>query len=141
MPSGGGSGAGHLKKMDEFMKFETKAPTGDFDLAVIGGLAAQADAYARGLSGGMRRRLELARALMHGPSLLVLDEPTLGLDAHGRRDLWDRITRLLADDGLYLSELTPVRADLETISSAWRRWAEDGDGWYLVPHGEIIARA
>ncbi|MCK3770040.1 class I SAM-dependent methyltransferase [Microbacterium aerolatum] len=34
-----------------------------------------------------------------------------------------------------------TRADLETISSAWRRWADDGDGWYLVPHGEIIARA
>lgn len=34
-----------------------------------------------------------------------------------------------------------TRADLEAISSAWRRWADDGDGWYLVPHGEIIARA
>lgn len=34
-----------------------------------------------------------------------------------------------------------TRADLQSISDAWRRWADDGDGWFLVPHGEIIARA
>lgn len=34
-----------------------------------------------------------------------------------------------------------TRADLQEISDAWKRWADDGDGWYLVPHGEIIARA
>lgn len=50
----------------------------------------------RSFSGGMKRRLELARALMHRPRLIVLDEPTLGLDPQGRRDLWDRIARLRA---------------------------------------------
>ena len=44
----------------------------------------------------MKRRLELTRALMHAPQLLVLDEPTLGLDPQGRRDLWDRIDTLRA---------------------------------------------
>ena len=47
-------------------------------------------------SGGMRRRLALARALLHDPQLLILDEPTLGVDIHGRTALWDHIRRLRA---------------------------------------------
>ena len=59
-------------------------------------LSAHADKRVRGFSGGMKRRLELARALMHGPQVLLLDEPTIGLDPQGRRHLWERIATLRA---------------------------------------------
>jgi len=57
-------------------------------------LVEAADRRVRTFSGGMKRRLELARALMHSPGVLFLDEPTLGLDPQGRRHLWERIDAL-----------------------------------------------
>ncbi len=52
------------------------------------------------LSGGQKRRTDIARALLHNPSILVLDEPTTGLDPESRRQLWDTITRLQSETGL-----------------------------------------
>ncbi|WP_214411957.1 ABC transporter ATP-binding protein [Sphaerisporangium fuscum] len=52
------------------------------------------------LSGGQRRRVDLAMGLIHRPRLLFLDEPTTGLDPQSRADLWDQIRRLREDDGL-----------------------------------------
>jgi ABC-2 type transport system ATP-binding protein len=58
------------------------------------GLADKADAYARSLSGGMRRRLLVAKALVHRPPVVILDEPTAGVDVELRRSLWDYMRRL-----------------------------------------------
>jgi ABC-2 type transport system ATP-binding protein len=58
------------------------------------GLADKADAYARSLSGGMRRRLMVAKALVHAPPILVLDEPTAGVDVELRQQLWAYVRRL-----------------------------------------------
>jgi ABC-2 type transport system ATP-binding protein len=63
------------------------------------GLADVADRIARGYSGGMQRRLDIAMALVHDPAVLFLDEPTTGLDPEVRADMWSEIGRLAADRG------------------------------------------
>ena len=60
------------------------------------GLTEQADMYARQLSGGMRRRLMVGKAMVHQPPILVLDEPTAGVDVTLRQRLWDNIKTLNA---------------------------------------------
>ncbi len=60
------------------------------------GLADKADAYARSLSGGMRRRLLVAKALVHHPPVIILDEPTAGVDVELRRHLWQHMRELNA---------------------------------------------
>jgi ABC-2 type transport system ATP-binding protein len=64
------------------------------DLLKMVGLHDKADAYARSLSGGMRRRLMVAKAMVHRPPILVLDEPTAGVDIELRRSLWDNVREL-----------------------------------------------
>ena len=60
-------------------------------------LESQADAYARSLSGGMKRRLLIAKAMVHRPPILVLDEPTAGVDVQLRKNLWDNVKVLNAE--------------------------------------------
>jgi ABC-2 type transport system ATP-binding protein len=60
------------------------------------GLADKADAYVRQLSGGMKRRLMVAKAMVHQPPVLILDEPTAGVDVELRRQLWERVQELNA---------------------------------------------
>ncbi|MDC1476363.1 ABC transporter ATP-binding protein [Pelagibacteraceae bacterium] len=57
-------------------------------------LESQANAYARSLSGGMKRRLLIAKAMVHRPPILVLDEPTAGVDVQLRKNLWDNVKAL-----------------------------------------------
>ena len=61
------------------------------------GLSDKAHAYVRALSGGMKRRLMVAKALVHNPPILILDEPTAGVDVELRRQLWDYVRRLNAE--------------------------------------------
>jgi ABC-2 type transport system ATP-binding protein len=64
------------------------------ELLAAVGLADKANAYARTLSGGMKRRLMVAKAMVHTPPVLVLDEPTAGVDIELRRQLWEHVRRL-----------------------------------------------
>lgn len=64
------------------------------------GMAQRADEIARDLNGGHRRRTEIARALVHRPAVLLLDEPTVGLDAEARRAITEHVHALCAEDGL-----------------------------------------
>ena len=61
------------------------------------GLIDQKNAYARTLSGGMRRRLLIAKALVHNPEVIILDEPTAGVDVELRRSLWQYVKELNND--------------------------------------------
>ena len=64
------------------------------DILDMIGLTDKAEAYARTLSGGMRRRLLLGKALVHQPQILVLDEPTAGVDIELRQMLWSHVRQL-----------------------------------------------
>lgn len=92
------------------------------------GLADKADSYARSLSGGMRRRLLVAKALVHAPPVLVLDEPTAGVDIELRQMLWDYVRELNAA-GTTIILTTHYLEEAEAMC----------DRIAIVNHGEIVA--
>jgi len=77
---------------------DERAARGD-DLLERVGLADAANRKSSTYSGGMKRRLDLALALLHGPRILFLDEPTTGLDVQSRTALWDEVARLAREEG------------------------------------------
>ena len=98
------------------------------------GIADAADRKVRTYSGGMKRRLDLALALMHRPKILFLDEPTTGLDPSSRNALWVEVARLAREDGVtiflttqYLEE-ADVLADRVAIIDFGRIVAEGSPG-------------
>ncbi|WP_101067226.1 ABC transporter ATP-binding protein [Roseovarius salinarum] len=93
------------------------------------GLEDKAEAYARTLSGGMRRRLLLGKALVHDPHVLVLDEPTAGVDIELRQMLWENVRRLNAE-GMTIILTTHYLQEAEEMC----------DEIGIINHGQLVAR-
>ncbi|GGN53379.1 multidrug ABC transporter ATP-binding protein [Novosphingobium indicum] len=91
-------------------------------------LADKRDAYARTLSGGMKRRLLIAKALVHQPPVLVLDEPTAGVDVELRRQLWELVTEMNRE-GVTIVLTTHYLEEAEELC----------DRIAIINHGELIA--
>ncbi len=91
-------------------------------------LADKRDAYARTLSGGMKRRLLVAKAMVHSPPILVLDEPTAGVDVELRRQLWDLVSQLNRE-GVTVVLTTHYLEEAEELC----------DQIAIINHGELIA--
>ena len=92
------------------------------------GLSDKADAYARALSGGMRRRLLVAKALVHAPPIVVLDEPTAGVDVELRQQLWRHIRELNARGATVL------------LTTHYLEEAEElCDHVAIINHGKLVA--
>lgn len=99
------------------------------DILALVGLEDKADAYARTLSGGMRRRLLLAKALVHHPHILVLDEPTAGVDIELRQMLWENVRRL-NEQGMTIILTTHYLEEAEAMC----------DEIAIINEGRLVAR-
>jgi ABC-2 type transport system ATP-binding protein len=86
------------------------------------------DSMVKTFSGGMKRRLEIARGLLHHPKILFLDEPTLGLDAQTRNLLWNYIRRLNEQENMTIFFTTHYLGEAEAVA----------DRIAIIDHGKII---
>jgi ABC-2 type transport system ATP-binding protein len=93
------------------------------------GLTQAADRKVRGYSGGMKRRLGLALALVHEPRILFLDEPTTGLDPQSRSALWAEVQRLASDSGVTVFLTTQYLEEADVLA----------DRIGIIDHGRIVA--
>ena len=83
--------------------------------------------FVRTFSGGMKRRLEIARGLMHSPKILFLDEPTLGLDPQTRHHIWEYVLKMRKDHGLTIFMTTHYMQEAEVC-----------DRIAIIDHGKIV---
>jgi ABC-2 type transport system ATP-binding protein len=93
------------------------------------GLTEAADRKVRTYSGGMKRRLDLALALVHDPHILFLDEPTTGLDPQSRNALWAEVARLARDEGVTVFLTTQYLEEADVLA----------DRVGIIDHGRIVA--
>jgi ABC-2 type transport system ATP-binding protein len=93
------------------------------------GLTEAADRRVGGYSGGMKRRLDLALALVHGPRILFLDEPTTGLDPQSRAALWSEVARLAHDEGMTVFLTTQYLEEADVLA----------DRIGIIDRGKIVA--
>ncbi len=93
------------------------------------GLTEAADRKVGGYSGGMKRRLDLALALVHRPRILFLDEPTTGLDPQSRTALWQEVGRLAHEDGVTVFLTTQYLEEADVLA----------DRVGIIDHGQIVA--
>jgi ABC-2 type transport system ATP-binding protein len=93
------------------------------------GLTVAADRKVGGYSGGMKRRLDLALALVHEPRILFLDEPTTGLDIQSRTALWEEVARLARDEGVTVFLTTQYLEEADALAHRVG----------IIDHGHIVA--
>jgi len=93
------------------------------------GLTEAADRRVGGYSGGMKRRLDLALALVHSPRILFLDEPTTGLDPQSRAALWEEVARLAHDEGMTVFLTTQYLEEADALANRIG----------IIDHGRIVA--
>ncbi len=93
------------------------------------GLSDAADRKVKGYSGGMKRRLDLALALVHEPSILFLDEPTTGLDPQSRSALWEEVGRLANEEGVTVFLTTQYLEEADVLA----------DRVGIIDRGHIVA--
>lgn len=107
--------ADRRKRIDELLKFVE--------------LHDRAKSFVRDFSGGMKRRLEIARGLLHHPKIILLDEPTLGLDPQTRNHMWSYLQKLNAEEGVTVMFTTHYMEEADNVA---KRIA-------VIDHGHIVA--
>jgi ABC-2 type transport system ATP-binding protein len=99
------------------------------DVLELVGLTERKDDQVRKYSGGMRRRLEIARGILHEPKILFLDEPTLGLDPRSRESMWEYIQRLVQEENITIILTTHYMEEADILC----------DRIGIIDRGKIIA--